>query len=301
LHQLDNKRVSRVRRPPRRIEVVEVEATDPDWPERIARLTRAACAGPYAVPGLPPPAGARASAAAVVADLAAGDRIWVASDGAGDAGVVTGRAVAGHAYELRRLAVLPRRGGVAGALVRRLERAAYRAGATRVVVDAVVERATPPLYARLGYRTLGHRPSEDRPLSSVTMEASLRDDRRPLAYPWEGDGGLPRAGTLVAWFVVPDRLVAVVDAIEEGVHAAARAAADRLRARLGRAPRLAGADVYSSQARRVLELLESGGALSAGSIVELEGPAATPYALPRALDPEALALWRLPEGVLIPR
>ena len=185
--------------------------------------------------------------------------------------------------------------------MRRLERAAYQAGAVRIAVRAVVERATPSFYARIGYRTLEHRPSDDRPLSCVTMDGSLRGDRRPLAHPWEGDAALPRSGTLVSWFLVLGRLVGVVGPIGHGVHADVRVGATRLRKRVGRAPRLAGADVYTRRPRGVLDILGAAGAVGAGSIVELEGPEATPYALPRSLDRGALALWRLPAGVAVPR
>jgi hypothetical protein len=41
--------------------------------------------------------------------------------------------------------------------------------------------------------------------------------------------------------------------------------------------------------------------VGAGPVVELEGPRALPYALPRALAGRALALWRLPDGVAVPR
>jgi predicted N-acetyltransferase YhbS len=268
---------------------------------RLAEVTRHGFRDADPVPGLPPPDGLREQAEDVGADARRGARFWVAHDAAGKA-VGCVRAIPGDAaWELRRLAVAPEsRGlGVARALVRRLEVEARGAGASRVVLDAVVERANPVFYTQVGYSTTAHWPSDDKALSEVTMERGLSEPPRTIVYPWEGDLAPPREGSLVAWFRSRGDIVAVFAPIAGD----AFATIGTLVAELG----------DDAQAFLGADLLPGPHAGPGAVRRRLLGERAHPdnrflrlrhedraYTQPRALEPGALALWRAPGGVSVP-
>ena len=241
----------------------------------VAAVTRAGFGGRQLVPGLPTPDGASETAASVAADLAAGAWLGVARDPAGALlGSVRAFPHPPDAWEVRRLAVHPaaRGTGLAEALMRFLERRAALAGATAVVLDTVVERGNPPFYARIGYPTVRHFPSPDKPLSEVAMRRELRGPLERLRYPFEGERAPRGYGLLVTWYT-------------DGV---------RTRARVHR-------DVADALAVAAVPwpgwtfVGADGG--PAGCVEDAEYPGAPStvdaYRMPRAVDPGLLALWRV--------
>jgi len=183
----------------------------------VAAVTRDAYRAGDLVPGLPVADGARETADSVLADLAAGHHLWTATAG----GRVVG-AVRAHSRDwvVRRLAVSPdaRRFGVGKRLLRALEAGARAAGASRVVLDAVVERGNPAFYARAGYRTVHHFPADDKPLSEVHMELLLGEPVRAREYP-EFD---PTPGTVRSWWSADGGTVCVTSPAPEGISSEVR-------------------------------------------------------------------------------
>lgn len=160
--------------------------------EAISHIIRESYSTGDLVPGLPPANGCRADVAELLDDLAAGQILWVAESGGRVVGTVRAVRDTVHGWEVRRLAVAPwaRRGGIARTMLRGLESEARSCGATRVVLDAVVERGNPAFYARLGYRTERHFPAPDKPLSEVRMWRDLREAPDPVRHdvPTAGPG-----------------------------------------------------------------------------------------------------------------
>jgi hypothetical protein len=94
---------------PGRVKVVGGAAAVADWAGRLAALTRAAYTGSDPLPGLPPPDGARDTAARLEQELRSGNAMWLALDPDGDAiGVVRVAARQHGTWEVSRVAVLPR-------------------------------------------------------------------------------------------------------------------------------------------------------------------------------------------------
>jgi predicted N-acetyltransferase YhbS len=301
------------------LRVVAADGERPDrWARIVNRVTREAFALSGALPGLPGADGAVEPEERVAAELRAGTAMWVAFRGDRAAGAVRAAPVEG-AWKLRRLAVPPReRGrGTGRALTRRLEEDARRAGMPRVVLDAVVERTNPPFYAALGYRTLSHWPTGDKPLSEVTMEREVASPPLAFDYPWEGEEGAPAGGLLISWYArgpsaeAGPGLCAVAGRVEGDARATVedhgRAAARALQGT--GPPRFLGADGWPgcdrAQAGRALErvaahaaavhpLGDRGGFPSRLLAFDTAPEATAPFVLPRGVEPSLLALWRLP-------
>lgn len=267
----------------------------------VARLTRAAFADADPLPGLPPPDGAAESAAAVAADVAAGARLWTARDADGSLlGSVRALVPEPGTWQVRRLAVLPAAlgRGVARRLVRALEAGAAAAGARRVALDAVVERGNPPVYARLGYRTVHYLPNPDKPLSEVHMERRLSAGPAAQPHP-RPTGTLPEGVPLADWFGVDGGLLAVLGRVGGDDEFAGlprrRAVAKRFAG--GGAVRHAGTDAWCGGPRtpeRWRGLLAAHADAVHGDLLVFGRPAAevAPYLMPRRVAPGALALCR---------
>ncbi|MGW5867828.1 GNAT family N-acetyltransferase [Streptomyces sp. NPDC055239] len=207
-------------------------AVTPDVVGQVAAVTRASFADADPLPGLPAPDGATESADVVSADLAAGAGLWIARDAEGRLlGSIRAVPKGADAWEVRRLGVAPAAlgTGLARRLVRALESDAAAAGADRVVLDAVVERGNPPVYARLGYRTVRYLPNPDKPLSEVTMERALDTPPEPAAHP-HPTGTLAVGTALVDWFATGDGRVSAVLTAVTGPDEFAGLAARRTRA-----------------------------------------------------------------------
>ncbi|MFD3518624.1 GNAT family N-acetyltransferase [Streptomyces sp. NPDC058657] len=180
--------------------------------EQIAEVTRASFADADPLPGLPRPDGAFENAADVRADLAAGAGLWIARSADGELlGSIRALPKGPTTWEVGRLGVSPKAlgTGLARRLVRALESDVAAAGADRVVLDAVVERGNPPVYARIGYRTVRYLPNPDKPLSEVTMERLLAGPPAPVAHPCP-TGTLPAGTPLVDWFATDEHRIAAV-------------------------------------------------------------------------------------------
>ncbi|MCX4820769.1 GNAT family N-acetyltransferase [Streptomyces sp. NBC_01142] len=169
--------------------------------ETVSEIIRAAYSSGDLLPGLPTADGALADSAELFHDLSAGQLLWVAQVSGEIVGTVRAVRNAPDSWEVRRLAVSPssRHSGTARRLLRRLEADALAAGASRVVLDAVVERGNPAFYARVGYRTVRHFPAGDKPLSEVRMERDLREAPAPVPH----DAPPARPGLLLDWLAVP--------------------------------------------------------------------------------------------------
>ncbi len=187
-------------------------AVTADLAGQVAAVTRASFVGSDPLPGLPPPDGAVEPADAVIADLEAGAGLWIARDADGElVGSIRAMPKGPHAWEVRRLGVSPQAlgTGLARRLIRAMESDVAAAGADRVVLDAVVERGNPPVYARLGYRTVRYLPNPDKPLSEVTMERPLADPPERVGHP-HPTGTLAEGTALVDWFTTGDGTAAAV-------------------------------------------------------------------------------------------
>jgi predicted N-acetyltransferase YhbS len=245
----------------------------------VAAVTRAGFRGRQLVPGLPAPDGATETAAAVAADLGAGAWLGLARD---RDGVLVGSVRAfgrpTGEWEVRRLTVAPaaRGSGLAEALMRFLERRAIAAGAPAVVLDAVVERGNPSFYARIGYSTMRHFPSDDKPLSEVAMRRELSRPVQRLSYPWRGELAARGYRLLVTWHTDGRRTLA-------GVH---HDVADALELAAVAVPgyTFAGADGCREAG--------GSGAIRAGEFVGRPAGVAA-YRMPRVVHPDLLALWRV--------
>jgi GNAT superfamily N-acetyltransferase len=269
--------------------------------ERVASITRDAYHGSDPFPGLPPPDGAADSAAAVERELAAGMRVLTARDRGGrDLAALRVVRRDRDTWEVRRVAVRPpwRGRGLARALIERVEAAAARAGVGEVRLDAVIERAMPQVYAQLGYRARSRWPSDDKPLTEVTMTRRPSLPRRPLDYPWEGDDALPPGGLLVSWWRTAGALEAVVALVERDPLEAVRSHGRRV---TGPAA-LAGADLWGGAGPAERDAVAAGldpAGRSKGGVVRFgDGPIPpAAYLMPRRLSPRLLALWRFPRGL----
>ncbi|MGW5876134.1 GNAT family N-acetyltransferase [Nocardiopsis terrae] len=264
----------------------------------VSELTRAAYESGDLVPGLPTADGAVAGPEEVRGDLSGGARLWVASTEQGPVGAVRAVPADDGAWEVRRLAVAPwyRRGGTAKLLLRRLEEAAFTAGADRVVLDAVVERGNPAFYARVGYTAVTHFGAEDKPLSEVRME------RRPGAAE-HGRPAVPGVpGTAVLWWSVAGGTLCEVLPVQgvPGPGAAPRApfgAGDAI---------LVGADLRPGTAGsgrdQVRDALSEGAARQDGDALAFDSPVhgLSAFRQPRLFHPELLAWWRAPSVRLRP-
>ncbi|MDI6102994.1 GNAT family N-acetyltransferase [Actinoplanes sp. NEAU-A12] len=260
--------------------------------ETIAEVTRAAYARGDLVPGLPAADGARATADEVRADLAAGLRLITAYDRGVCVGAVRAAALNPHTWEVRRLAVAPglRHGGTGRRLLRRLEAEAWAAGATRVTLDAVVERGNPAFYTRVGYHTVRHFPNPDKPLSEVHMQRLADAADEPLVYP-QADTTGDQPGVAVTWWAVPTGTVCRISESRDGPLGAAR----RDRASLPATARPVGADFWAGAAAAELRAVRA--EVSAGAAQRhYPAPAATvsAFAQPRLRCPQLLAWWRDP-------
>jgi predicted N-acetyltransferase YhbS len=169
--------------------------------EAVSEIIRESYSAGDLVPGLPPADGCRADVAELFGDLAAGQVLWVAESGGRVVGTVRAIRDPTHGWEVRRLAVASwaRQGGIARALLRGLEAEARSHGATRVALDAVVERGNPAFYARLGYRTERHFPAADKLLSEVRMWRDPREAPVPVRH----DVPSAEPGLLVEWLATP--------------------------------------------------------------------------------------------------
>src|SRR6185295_5988679 len=92
-----------------------------------------------------------------------------------------------------------------------MEATAAARGVRACYFHAVVERERPQIWARRGYRAISRWPSDDKPLTEVTMERDPKAPRTPVAYPWDGDDALPRRGVLVSWFLGEQGVVVAAD------------------------------------------------------------------------------------------
>jgi GNAT superfamily N-acetyltransferase len=277
------------------VAVGAVETISPDFAGRIASVTRSAYRGGDAVPGLPVADGARETAGEVLADVAAGIRLWGATVDGACAGSVRAAPVSPGTWEVRRLAVAPWAGGtgLARRLMTALEDGARAAGATEIALNAVVERGTPAFYSRAGYRTVTHFGATDKPLSEVRMVRDLRTEAEALAYPLSGEDTPPVPGVVVTWWSVPGGTACRVT--ENFAVAAVAADGDFL----GGEARLLGADCWPGAGRDELESVRaalSGSSDRTGATLGFDrpAPAVAAFVQPRLVRPELLAWWRTP-------
>ncbi|MFE5810333.1 GNAT family N-acetyltransferase [Streptomyces sp. NPDC056491] len=280
-----------------------------DLAERIAEVTRASFADADPLPGLPRPDGAFENAEDVRADLAGGAGLWIARNADGRlVGSIRAIPKGPTTWGVGRLGVSPEAlgTGLARRLVRALETdVAATADADRVVLNAVVERGNPPVYARLGYRTVRYLPNPDKPLSEVTMERLLDGPPEPAAHPYP-TGTLPTGTALVDWFATGDGRVAAVltthrdRAVDEFAGLADRAMrAGGTTLHLGTDAWVTSTGVDRSAADRWRELLS--GHADSVDVDPVRGDLLTfgrtpaeiaPYLMPRTLVEPALALCR---------
>lgn len=269
----------------------------------LADLTRAGFSRADPYPGLPLPDGARERADDVAADCAGGARFWVARSAAGEpVGVVRVLPLDDGRWEVRRLAVPQawRRIGVARALMDRVH-ADADACAVDLTLDAVVERGNPVFYARLGYRTVSHWPSLDKPLSEVSMVLDALASRSAFAHPWEGDDVIPGPFVQVTWLSARSAVHAVVTDSDGAVAATALRAASHVQ-KTGRSATLAllGVDVSERSPEPVVRALaRNPAAQRKGHVVSFgrDASAIAPFVMPREGYAAALAWWRVPGGV----
>lgn len=266
---------------------------------RVARLTVAGYRHAHVTRVLPPPDGAFETRAAALRDVAAGARIWLATVGGVDAGCVRALPRDATTWEVRRLAVAGTFAGrgIGKLLMERVERDAALSGVEWIRLDAVVERVVPPFYASIGYRTVSHWRSDDKLLAEVTMEKPTATPAVSYRHPWEGDG-FAASGTMVSYFVEGGRLVVETELVDGDPLSQIRSG--------GSGGRLfAGADVLPpcDEASPLLGALSSAASERRGDgslLFDHEPADVDTYVMPRAVDPRALTLWRLPAGVSIP-
>jgi GNAT superfamily N-acetyltransferase len=260
---------------------VETRERDLAMADRTAALVRAAFAQGDRFPGLPTADGSAETAAEVLAELARGVRLWTSFDEDGKPlGCIRAIPDGEGAWAVRRLAVHPRSRGrsVGRLLIRALEDQARAEGLERVTLDAVVERGNPPFYCRLGYRTIAHIPGPDKPLSEVSMVKELAGSDESLSYPWGGEPVPLWDGSVRAWFSGPSGTVAL----------AASLGTDPATA-LSPLTELAGAYVGPARFLGADGLPEIGGAM----VFDRPADDVSAFLMPRAADPDALALWRI--------
>jgi GNAT superfamily N-acetyltransferase len=261
--------------------------------EAIAALTRDAYARPEPVPGLPPPDGAFDSAESVLGAAESGTQIWTAVD---HAGIAVGAARAEphpSAWRVHRVVVAEhaRGRGIAGALLHAIASAARQAGTDAIELNAVIERALPQYYARLGFVLRSRWAADDKPLTEAIMVRPAGAQGPSSDWPWAGDENLPSPGLLITWWRAGGWLHAVADP-DAGDPLAAIAAH---RGRIGPDALFAGADHWpgapGGAAARIRARLEG------GRFSTRLPPAA--YAMPRTVDDRLWALWRFPSGIRI--
>jgi GNAT superfamily N-acetyltransferase len=268
--------------------------------ERVARVTRRGYRRPEPLPGLPAADGAFDRAKDVLADLERGGRVTLARVSDVDAGAIRVLPGPDGGRYVRRLAV---DGAFAGRrigelLLREVER---EAGTATVTLDAVVERCVPPFYARLGYRTVRHWRSDDKPLTEVTMRRRAGGPAGGYAHPWQGDDVTPEDGVLVCYVRWRGLLVAAVTATGGRCAEVTRLQAARVGRALGPDPglRCVGADHVPAGAGAFTEHLRRSAHEARGGVLVFAGPVPA-YLTPRAVEPRALAWWRMPAGVRVP-
>ncbi|MGH8933858.1 MAG: GNAT family N-acetyltransferase [Egibacteraceae bacterium] len=273
---------------------------------RVAALSRASHVYVDPLPGLPISDGAVERADTVEQELRAGTMVCLARHTSGvDVGVLRVVAHSPQEWELRRLSIQPEWAGqgLGRRLMDRAEEVAAHRNVRSLFFDAVVERGKPQIWARRGYRVVSRWPSEERPLTEVTMARDAAAPRDPLAYPWEGDDALPASGALVTWWLAGEVLLATAGPIRQGVLRDVRGHAEQRGVAAGR---FAGADVWPEASHADLETLRAvlGGddALRQGdALVFRRSLAEVPaYLMPRSVEPGLRALWRFPSGIAVP-
>ncbi|MER7900597.1 GNAT family N-acetyltransferase [Streptomyces sp. NPDC096046] len=280
---------------------------------QVAAVTRASFADSDPLPGLPRPDGAVESAEVVTADLAAGAGLWLARDADGELlGSIRAMPKGPGTWEVRRLGVAPKAlgTGLARRLVRALEADAVADGADLVVLDAVVERGNPAVYARLGYRTVRYLPNPDKPLSEVTMERALAGPPEPVRHP-QPTGTLPEGAALLDWFVTQDGRTAAVLGTHRGQDEFAGVAAHGARVGGTGPVRHIGTDAWAGPAdvrarwREVLAVHADSVDADPGSgdlLTFGRGPAGVaPFLMPRTVADPVLALCRISAREPAPR
>jgi GNAT superfamily N-acetyltransferase len=178
---------------------------------RVAFLDRAAYRDSDPLPGLPPPDGSVEDSAVVERELADGMEVCFARDSAGrDVGVMRLVEREPGRWMLLRLAIDPawKGRGVGRLLFDHVEETGRRRGASSYYFHAVVERGRPQMWVGRGYRVVARWPSDDKPLTEVTMERDPGEPPAPIDYPWQGDQALPSEGAMICWFLVGAELVA---------------------------------------------------------------------------------------------
>lgn len=272
--------------------------------ETLASMTAAAY-GRALVAGLPPADGTATRTADLLAHLESGGMVALV-DHAG--GALAGAVVApdGEDWGISRLAVEPTSHGrgMAGQLLERLVGHALDHGATALVLDAVVERRLPQVYARHGFAVVDHWAAPDKLLTEVTMR---RDLTRPAA---SHDGVLdlwpgPRtARHALMWLDDPDGVVGWVTdrpltprAALDHVRAAWRDARAR-RQGTGDRPEVLGVDVWTGEDTRARaaamdRALGSGPRIGSGLV---RTTLSAPPVMPRTLHPDLWAAVRVLPG-----
>lgn len=270
----------------------------------IADLTRRAYAGSDRLPGLPPPDGSRDTAHDVARELGQGCRVWLALEPGGrPAAALRVIEHADRAWEVRRVSVLPAWRGrrVARQMLKEVEDQAVRLAVPRIWLNAAVERCLPPVYARLGYRTVARWPMGDKPMTETLLERQPTARGPALAYPWEGDRTAFGPGVLVSWFVVDGVLLATIALAGDDLAAEVRRQARHVAAGGAAGLLLAGADLWPGagepELTHVRRLLGAGERGAGGMARFPAGRAAVPaHLLPRTLAPQLLAVWRFAPG-----
>lgn len=293
-------------RRPTRWRMSEVWAPDRALLDELATITRDSFGVGDMLPGLPAADGASDTAASIHEELDGGIRMWMVHTGDGrPVGCVRAIPRGDRLWQIRRLAVrVDAQGlGLGRRLIRGLERAARAEGVGALVVWVLVERGIAPFYSRLGYHTTGHFGSPDKPLSEAIMELDLATAGTTLEYPWGTEPHAPDSGLAVSWFASARETVAVLGTLEADARSVV-AAHHREAARLIDAARFVGGDGWSGCDG------EQAGALRAelaSRADHRDGPAllfrrhfldVREFTMPRSLEPELLALWRMPLSAL---
>ena len=258
--------------------------------DRVAALTRAAYRHSDPFTGLPVPDGAFETTTDVTRALSDGGFLIVSQEADGVLRGALRVAVRDRdTWHIERVAVDPgKRGtGIASELLSAVDRAACVEGIRRITLHAVVERCLPPIYARLGFDVVGHWPSDDKPLTEVTMErcpgAPARVSRLPI---WRAG----TAGVVVCWLLSDRQLVRVVTPCEGGDPLGALTATARHLRLTGSAGsvRLAGVDVWTGPGDPPDPTPTRRFASDRSTLVE--------HVTPRLVDPAMWSAWRFRPG-----
>lgn len=272
--------------------------------EALASVTAAAYRAAL-VPGLPPADGTATSTADLLAHLRTGGLVALAD---GPDGTLGGAVISpdGDDWRIGRLAVAPtsHRRGVAGQLLERLAGWALDHGATGLVLDAVVERRLPQVYAHHGFAVVGHWAATDKPLTEVTMRRDLtravaRHDRVLDLWPCPDT-----ARRALVWLRDRDGLIGCMPDQPLSPSAALR----RVRAMwrdaraghqdFGEGPHLLGVDVWTgadtdAPTTAIDQALDGGRRIGSGVV---RTSLSAPHSMPRALHPDLWAAVRLLPG-----